>query len=234
MDSGVYNKEKAEQIMNLYEQCEDHARKAKAKICANYFSLEAQQNQLNECLKLQSFAKSDSSYATLNCQSFDNKMNRKDYTELSEYLIKKRPRGKKSKKGGRSFMGRTTFKSFSKRPGKKGSHDKIPNIIKSIKTNQNEDESQRNSHFNHEETEQNEDDYVDITYQELDGKIGPKETVYCFCNYISYGRMVKCDNESCPIQWFHFHCVGLQCLPKGKWFCSVKCRDEYEKSHKSA
>ena len=34
----------------------------------------------------------------------------------------------------------------------------------------------------------------DITYRELDGKINPKEPVYCFCNYISHGNMVKCDN----------------------------------------
>jgi len=32
----------------------------------------------------------------------------------------------------------------------------------------------------------NEFGWEDITYQELDGKIGPKEPVYCFCNYISY------------------------------------------------
>jgi hypothetical protein len=35
----------------------------------------------------------------------------------------------------------------------------------------------------------------DITYKEIDGKIDPKEPVYCFCNYISYGNMVKCDNS---------------------------------------
>lgn len=34
----------------------------------------------------------------------------------------------------------------------------------------------------------------DITYKEIDGKLDPKEPIYCFCNYISYGDMVKCDN----------------------------------------
>lgn len=34
----------------------------------------------------------------------------------------------------------------------------------------------------------------DITYKEIDGKIDSKEPIYCFCNYVSYGNMVKCDN----------------------------------------
>ena len=34
----------------------------------------------------------------------------------------------------------------------------------------------------------------DITYKEIDGKLDPNEPIYCFCNYISYGDMVKCDN----------------------------------------
>jgi hypothetical protein len=23
----------------------------------------------------------------------------------------------------------------------------------------------------------------------------------------------------CPIEWFHFACVGLDSTPRGKWFC---------------
>ena len=69
----------------------------------------------------------------------------------------------------------------------------------------------------------------DITYREIDGKIGPQEPIYCFCNYVSYGNMIKCDNPKCKKEWFHFHCVGLRTLPKGKWFCSEKCANEYKK-----
>ena len=76
-------------------------------------------------------------------------------------------------------------------------------------------------------------DWEDVTYKELDGKIGPKEPVYCFCNYISYGNMIKCDNPLCKREWFHFHCVGLRNQPKGKWFCSEKCAKEYLKINKS-
>ena len=74
--------------------------------------------------------------------------------------------------------------------------------------------------------------WEDVTYKELDGKIGPKEPVYCFCNYISYGNMIKCDNPSCKREWFHFHCVGLKNQPKGKWFCSEKCAKEFLKRNK--
>lgn len=42
---------------------------------------------------------------------------------------------------------------------------------------------------------------------------------YCICEDISYGNMVCCDNDLCPIQWFHFDCVLLSRKPKGKWYC---------------
>ncbi len=36
--------------------------------------------------------------------------------------------------------------------------------------------------------------FEDITYKEIDGKIGLREPIYCFCNYVSNGNMVKCHN----------------------------------------
>ncbi|ELT96557.1 hypothetical protein CAPTEDRAFT_180978 [Capitella teleta] len=47
----------------------------------------------------------------------------------------------------------------------------------------------------------------------------PNEPRYCTCNDVSYGEMVGCDNDDCPIEWFHYACVGLTHAPKGKWFC---------------
>ncbi len=41
--------------------------------------------------------------------------------------------------------------------------------------------------------------------------------------------MIKCDNEKCTIEWFHFKCVGLNSFPKGKWYCSKECYDFSEK-----
>lgn len=46
-----------------------------------------------------------------------------------------------------------------------------------------------------------------------------QEPVYCICRQVSYGDMIGCDNPSCPIEWFHYACVGLTAPPKGKWYC---------------
>ncbi|CAG9464463.1 unnamed protein product [Pedinophyceae sp. YPF-701] len=42
---------------------------------------------------------------------------------------------------------------------------------------------------------------------------------YCLCNRASYGDMVCCDNDDCPIEWYHFGCVGLTEEPQGTWVC---------------
>jgi hypothetical protein len=42
---------------------------------------------------------------------------------------------------------------------------------------------------------------------------------------VSYGDMIGCDNDLCPIEWFHFNCVQLTSKPKGKWYCP-KCRGD--------
>ncbi|KAK6487057.1 inhibitor of growth protein 1-like [Huso huso] len=59
--------------------------------------------------------------------------------------------------------------------------------------------------------------------------IDPNEPTYCLCNQVSYGEMIGCDNDECPIEWFHFSCVALNHKPKGKWYCP-KCRGENEKT----
>ncbi|XP_073699028.1 inhibitor of growth protein 2 [Garra rufa] len=59
--------------------------------------------------------------------------------------------------------------------------------------------------------------------------IDPNEPTYCLCEQVSYGEMIGCDNEQCPIEWFHFSCVGLTYKPKGKWYCP-KCRGDSEKT----
>ncbi|CAB0005699.1 unnamed protein product [Nesidiocoris tenuis] len=51
------------------------------------------------------------------------------------------------------------------------------------------------------------------------------EPTYCLCDQISYGEMILCDNDLCPIEWFHFVCVSLTTKPKGRWFCP-KCRGD--------
>ncbi|XP_045469885.1 inhibitor of growth protein 4 isoform X1 [Harmonia axyridis] len=62
----------------------------------------------------------------------------------------------------------------------------------------------------------------------LDMPVDPNEPTYCLCHQVSYGEMIGCDNPDCPIEWFHFACVGLTTKPKGKWFCP-KCNTDRKK-----
>lgn len=59
----------------------------------------------------------------------------------------------------------------------------------------------------------------------IEEAIDPDEPTYCLCDQISFGEMILCDNDLCPIEWFHFSCVSLMSKPKGKWFCP-NCRGE--------
>ncbi|KAL2866541.1 putative PHD finger domain protein (Ing1) [Aspergillus lucknowensis] len=57
------------------------------------------------------------------------------------------------------------------------------------------------------------------------------EPRYCYCNEISFGEMVACDNDACPREWFHLSCVGLT-KPPGrnvKWYC-VECKENMRRS----
>jgi len=61
----------------------------------------------------------------------------------------------------------------------------------------------------------------DLSHVDID----PDEPTYCLCDQVSYGEMIGCDNDLCPIEWFHFTCVSLTSKPKGKWFCP-RCRGD--------
>lgn len=58
----------------------------------------------------------------------------------------------------------------------------------------------------------------------------PDEPRYCSCNEVSYGDMIGCDNNNCPIEWFHFRCVNLTAKPKGKWYCPTCTQDKKKNS----
>lgn len=66
------------------------------------------------------------------------------------------------------------------------------------------------------------------TTEVLDMPVDPNEPTYCLCHQVSYGEMIGCDNPDCPIEWFHFACVGLVTKPKGKWYCP-KCTADRKK-----
>jgi hypothetical protein len=59
------------------------------------------------------------------------------------------------------------------------------------------------------------------------GEEGDDEPRYCYCNEVSYGSMVACDNEDCPREWFHLACVNMEKAPNArtKWYCSDECRE---------
>jgi inhibitor of growth protein 3 len=48
---------------------------------------------------------------------------------------------------------------------------------------------------------------------------GADNTKYCYCQRVSYGDMVACDNADCKNQWFHWGCAGLDHEPVGDWLC---------------
>lgn len=58
--------------------------------------------------------------------------------------------------------------------------------------------------------------------EERDDDAGDDDQKYCFCQTVSYGDMVACENEACRYEWFHFKCVGItRAPPEGyRWYCS--------------
>ena len=64
------------------------------------------------------------------------------------------------------------------------------------------------------------------------GAPDPAEPVYCYCQRVSYGDMVACDNPDCAVEWFHYACAGVTEPPKGKWYCRecAKAREEAGKA----
>jgi len=62
----------------------------------------------------------------------------------------------------------------------------------------------------------------------VDMPVDPNEPTYCLCQQVSYGEMIGCDNQDCPIEWFHFPCMALTVKPKGKWYCP-KCLPMFKK-----
>ena len=53
-------------------------------------------------------------------------------------------------------------------------------------------------------------------------------SLFCVCsNKTKVSRMIACDSPDCPhipFEWFHFSCMKLRKVPKGKWFCP-DCRE---------
>ncbi|CAL1700209.1 unnamed protein product [Somion occarium] len=67
-----------------------------------------------------------------------------------------------------------------------------------------------------EDLEENAEDNGEVEDQEL----------YCFCQKLSYGEMVACDNPNCRYQWFHLPCVNLKPPLPHVWYCS-ECASQF-------
>lgn len=57
--------------------------------------------------------------------------------------------------------------------------------------------------------------------------------LYCFCQRVSFGEMIGCDNDDCRFEWFHWSCVGITSPPKDDevWYCP-DCAPKMEKRKK--
>ena len=49
--------------------------------------------------------------------------------------------------------------------------------------------------------------------------IDPNEPLYCSCKRVAFGDMIACDNDECPVEWFHYSCVNLTRKPRNSWVC---------------
>ena len=200
----------------------------------SYFMIENEIKRINVIIEKLKFERDN---LDSNLFSYNNYLINKNFDELFHFEnnvnSKRRAKGKKLINDTELFSNSQNKKMKIKLKGKKFLKNK------KLRNNSNEKNNHKNSDkndvINEDQKKQileNKDlAWEDVTYKELDGKIGPKEPVYCFCNYISYGNMIKCDNPNCKREWFHFHCVGLKNQPKGKWFCSEKCAKEYIKKY---
>ncbi|KAJ6623050.1 hypothetical protein B0H10DRAFT_2162573 [Mycena sp. CBHHK59/15] len=56
-----------------------------------------------------------------------------------------------------------------------------------------------------------------------DGEADGDDKPYCFCQRVSFGQMIACDDPNCQWEWFHIACIGLTTPPDGRWFCET-CR----------
>ena len=61
------------------------------------------------------------------------------------------------------------------------------------------------------------------------------QSLYCYCRKRSYGevralynnntrfisflKMVACDNPDCPFQWFHINCLQIKGSLPERWYC---------------
>ena len=222
---GIFHSKKSKNDKNFYKliekeynECNELGEKRMNLANESYFIVENEIKRINMAIEKLKFEKENLESNHFSYSNYIFNQNSDEIYNLENHInSKRRSKGKK------------LLNTIDLSPNSISKKNKNKNIklLKNKRKKSNENianNEQQNNFLNNKEY-----GWEDITYKELDGKIGPKEPVYCYCNYISYGNMIKCDNPSCKREWFHFHCVGLKNQPKGKWFCSEKCAKEYMK-----
>ena len=216
-------------IEKQYEECYEIGEKRMNLANESYFLIENEIKRINLLIDKLKFEHDN---LESNSFSYNNYLINKNFEEIFSFEnnlnSKRRSKGKKLLNDAEILSNLGINTKFKKKMKNKKYLKNKRLLINQINENINK---QKEKKIDNEEIGL---EWEDVTYKELDGKIGPKEPVYCFCNYISYGNMIKCDNPNCKKEWFHFHCVGLKNQPKGKWFCSEKCAKEFlKKNNKS-
>ena len=222
-------------IEKQYDECYEIGEKRMNLANESYFLIENEIKRINALIDKLKFEHDN---LESNYFSYNNYLINKNFEEIFSFEnnlnSKRRSKGKKLLNDSEILSNLGINSKLAKKMKNKKFLKNKRLLLNKINENQNE-----NDNISQENTKkilENKDiglGWEDVTYKELDGKIGPKEPVYCFCNYISYGNMIKCDNPNCKREWFHFHCVGLKNQPKGKWFCSEKCAKEFFKRNRN-
>ena len=55
--------------------------------------------------------------------------------------------------------------------------------------------------------------------ESIDDKENESPGECCYCRKREIPPMIACDNPHCPVEWFHWACVGVKTEPLGSWFC---------------
>ena len=221
-------------IEKQYDECYEIGEKRMNLANESYFLIENEIKRINALIDKLKFEHDN---LESNYFSYNNYLINKNFEEIFSFEnnlnSKRRSKGKKLLNDSEILSNLGINSKLAKKMKNKKFLKNKRLLLNKINENQNENDNL--SQENTKKILENKDiglGWEDVTYKELDGKIGPQEPVYCFCNYISYGNMIKCDNPNCKREWFHFHCVGLKNQPKGKWFCSEKCAKEFFKRNR--
>ena len=59
-----------------------------------------------------------------------------------------------------------------------------------------------------------------ITRKNCPNEVHDNNKFYCSCKRPSFPLMTACDGKKCHIEWYHYSCVKISRVPRGKWYCN--------------